>query len=68
MSGSNDESAWQIIEHRESFEITTKGIALAYIYFEDEPVRREMTRRLTKAQAEWMAHQIARIPEFLKRP
>jgi hypothetical protein len=42
---------WEIIEHRESFEVkTANGLGVAFVYFEDEnPSRRfELGRRGTK--------------------
>jgi hypothetical protein len=39
---------WSIVEHLESFAITdATGQALAYVYFEDEPGRRQAMKRLT---------------------
>ncbi len=36
------------------------GVALCHLYFEDEPSRRAMMKRLTSAQAEALARAIAR--------
>ena len=36
------------------------GVKLAYVYFEDEPGRREVTRRVTKAEAIALARLMAR--------
>lgn len=58
---------WSFEESGESFTIRdADGNPLAYIYFEDEPTRRNMGKRLTKDEARRMAVQIERIPELLK--
>lgn len=45
-----------IIEHPESFEIRDDaGTCVAYLYFEDEPGRRDAARRMTKATAQRVA-------------
>ena len=38
----------------------TIGTGLSYIYFEDEPIRRQSAKRVTKAQAREIARAIAR--------
>jgi hypothetical protein len=41
------------------------GQPLAYLYHEDEPGRRDVTRRLTREDARTLAIQIAKLPEIL---
>ena len=56
----------KLIEHRESFEIASaSGRHLAYIYFEDEPGRRDVTKRITREDARRLAVAIHRLPELL---
>jgi hypothetical protein len=43
---------WSIVERSESFAITdAAGQALAYVYFEDDPGRRQAMKRLTRDEA-----------------
>ena len=43
---------WRVIEKSESFVVEdAKGQPLAYVYFEDEPVRRGLMNRLTSDEA-----------------
>jgi hypothetical protein len=40
---------WRVVEHSESFVVEdANGRPLAYVYFEDEPVRRGLMNRLFK--------------------
>jgi len=55
-----------LIENGESFVVANaKGYPLAYVYHEDEPGWRTVTRRLTREDARKLATQIARLPELL---
>jgi hypothetical protein len=58
---------WKLVEHDESFEVKdAAGRHLAFVYFEDEPTRRRMTRRLSKDDARRMAQQIIRLPQLVR--
>lgn len=53
---------WMIVEHEESFEIRdAAGDTVTYIYFEDEPLRRSVSGRVTKAEARAEAEALLRI-------
>jgi hypothetical protein len=42
----------QLVEHSSSFEIrAANGQHLAFVYFEDEPIRRDLLKHLTKEDA-----------------
>jgi hypothetical protein len=58
---------WTIEERGESFHVADSvGRTLAFVYFEDDPIRREMTKRLSKDDARRMARQILRLPELVR--
>jgi hypothetical protein len=60
---------WDVDEARESFCVRdSKGQALAYVYFEDENVRRMSMGRLTRDEARRIAIHIARLPDYIRQP
>jgi hypothetical protein len=59
---------WKIEEADESYVVTdAKGQRLAFIYFEDEPQRRMVMRRISRDDAWQLARAITRIPALLER-
>ena len=58
---------WRVIENPESFCIMDAGEQpLAFVYFEDERVRGDLLKRMSKDEARRMATQILRLPELLE--
>jgi len=57
---------WKIEEQGGPLQIRdAAGRILAYVYFEDEPTRRNFSKRLSKDDARRMAQQILRLPELV---
>lgn len=51
----------RLYQYQESFGIQdAEGYSVCYLYFDDDPKRRIVTKRMTKAEAESVAKQIAR--------
>ena len=58
---------WKLLEDDESFEVQdSAGRSLAFVYFSDDPNRRNFMRRLSKDDARRMAQQILRLPELVR--
>jgi len=58
---------WRMAENMEAFEIKdATGRRLASVYFDDNQLRRELTKRLSKQEARTMARRIARLPELVR--
>jgi hypothetical protein len=59
---------WRIEENSESYIVMDSlGQKLAYIYFEDEPIRQGILKRINKGDAWQLARAITRIPSLLQR-
>lgn len=59
---------WKVEEHRESYAVLdATGRQLVFIYFEDEPQRQTIMRRMGKDDAWQLARAITRIPALLRR-
>jgi hypothetical protein len=59
---------WKIEEGSESYVVTdATGQRLAYIYFENEPQRRSIMKRISRDDAWQLARAITRIPALLER-
>ena len=58
---------WKLVEHDEFFEVQDSADrTLAFVYFSDDPNRRNFMRRLSKDDARRMAKQIMRLPELVR--
>lgn len=56
-----------MIDHDESFEIQdAAGVHLAFVYYSDDPNRRNFMDRLSKDNARRMAQQILRLPQLVR--
>ncbi|MGA3140356.1 MAG: hypothetical protein ABSD09_15950 [Xanthobacteraceae bacterium] len=61
-------SPWRIEENSESYVVVDdNGQRLAFVYFEDEPVRQSTMKRIGKGDAYQLARAISRIPQMLQR-
>jgi hypothetical protein len=59
---------WRIEENPESYVVTDAlGQRLAHVYFEDEPIRQGITKRMNRDDAWQLARAITRIPALLQR-
>lgn len=61
-------SPWRIEEDTESYIVVDdNGQRLAFVYFEDEPVRQSTMKRIGKGDANQLARAISRIPRMIQR-
>jgi hypothetical protein len=59
---------WKVEEGTEAYVVTDGlGQKIAYLYFEDEPIRQDITKRLSKDDAWRIARAITRIPALMRR-
>jgi hypothetical protein len=59
---------WKVEEQVESYIVTdATGRRLAYVYFDDEPIRQGITKRISRDDAWQLARAITRIPSLLSR-
>jgi hypothetical protein len=57
---------WTYEDRGEAFIVRdANGWPIAYVYFEDDEKRRDMTKRVTREEARRIAAAIARLPELL---
>ena len=61
---------WTIEDHNNACLIVrdANGLAVAYVYYEEEPGRRAAANLMTKEEARRIAANIAKLPELVRPP
>jgi hypothetical protein len=60
------ETPWELVELDACYKVqSANGHGIAYIYYDDNPIRRDLQKQLTKDEARRVASNIRKLPELL---